>query len=283
MAQRVALMRRKQSEQEFRNLMKRCGIWWHKYRDVIFCRFCGQQQWKDSELPDFMIVWQGRAYLVECKQANAAWHFTDAKGSGIREIQRRELDRWEAEHNPCFLFLTLGAGRVPAARSAWLIPWKDWKDLEASLAQQKLDLEDQFKGYFDDLSAAQIEAFLVPLIQQHNGKITYFQTTSKAVIIPAVTLRTREALSYRIKTLVDEYNGILPVEGEVPTTDSELIKTQISYVIDLSFDDYLALTDTIDTLGLSVLVVSSSYAIEDGLANFLFDLYSLSKIQEPTP
>ncbi len=155
--------------------------------------------------------------------------------------------------------------------------------LEASLAQQKLDLEDQFKGYFDDLSAAQIEAFLVPLIQQHNGKITYFQTTSKAVIIPAVTLRTREALSYRIKTLVDEYNGILPVEGEVPTTDSELIKTQISYVIDLSFDDYLALTDTIDTLGLSVLVVSSSYAIEDGLANFLFDLYSLSKIQEPTP
>jgi hypothetical protein len=130
-------MRRKQPEIEFRNLMKRCGIWWHKYRDVIFCRFCGQQQWKDSELPDFMIVWQGRAYLVECKQANAAWHFTDAKGSGMREIQRRELDRWEAEHNPCFLFLTLGAGRAPVARSAWLIPWKDWKDLEIVLTQKR--------------------------------------------------------------------------------------------------------------------------------------------------
>ncbi len=155
--------------------------------------------------------------------------------------------------------------------------------LQNALTQQKADLADQFESYFDDLTPAQIEAFLVPLIRQHNGKITYFQATTKAVVIPAVTLRTREALSYRIKELVDEYNGIVPVEGEVPVTESELLKTQISYVIDMSFDDYLALTDTIDALGLSVLVVGSSYSIDDGLANFLFDLYSLNKITELAP
>ena len=55
----------------------------------------------------------------------------------MREIQRRELDRWEAEHNPCFLFLTLGAGRAPSARSAWLIPWQDWKDIEAALVLKR--------------------------------------------------------------------------------------------------------------------------------------------------
>lgn len=158
-----------------------------------------------------------------------------------------------------------------------------YDSLESALAQQKADLEDRFKVYFDELSPAQIEAFLVPLIQQHNGSITYFQTTSKAVVIPAVTLRTREALNYRIKELVDEFNGIVPIEGNIPVTESELIKTQISYVIDMSFEDYLALTDTIDALGLSVLVVGSSYSVEDGLATFLFDLYSMSKIPELVP
>jgi hypothetical protein len=129
-------MHRKQSEEEFRTTMKRYGIWRHKYRDVMTCKFCQRRQWKDAELPDFMIVWQGRAYLVECKQSNAYWNFTDADGEGLREIQRRELDRWEADHNPCFLFISLGSGRAPLERSAWLIPWSEWKAIEAILTRR---------------------------------------------------------------------------------------------------------------------------------------------------
>lgn len=155
--------------------------------------------------------------------------------------------------------------------------------LETALNDQRAALEVRFAGYFDELSPAQAEAFLVPLIRQHNGKITYFQVTTKAVVVPTVTLRTREALSYRIKELVDTYNGLIPAEIEVPMTESELVKSQISYVIDMSFDDYLALTDTIDALGLSVIVVGSNYSTEDELATLLFDLYSMVKITETTP
>jgi hypothetical protein len=155
--------------------------------------------------------------------------------------------------------------------------------LEIALAQQKIDLEDQFNGYFAELTPAQTEAFLVPLIRQHNGRITYFQVTTQAVVIPVVAIRTREALSYRIKELVDEYQGKIPTETTLPSTESALVKTQISYVIDQSFEDYLALIDTIDSLGLSLLVMGSSYSMEDDLATFLFDLYSLTKIPETAP
>ena len=155
--------------------------------------------------------------------------------------------------------------------------------LESALIEQRTALETRFSGYFDELTPAQTEAFLVPLIRQHNGQITYFQVTTKAVVIPTVTLRTREALSYRIKELVDTYYGLTPSDPQVPSTESELVKTQINYVIDMAFDDYLALTDTIDSLGLSVIVVGSSYTIDDGSANILFDLYSMVKITERAP
>jgi hypothetical protein len=116
--------------------MKHHGIWRRKYRDVMTCQFCHRRLWKDDEMPDFMIVWQGCAYLVECKQSTTYWNFTDADGEGIRHIQRREMDRWEAVHNPCFLFLTLGSGRAPGSRSAWIIPWSEWKTIETTLTRR---------------------------------------------------------------------------------------------------------------------------------------------------
>jgi len=129
-------MHSKQSEEEFRTMMKRHGIWWHKFKDLWFCKFCHREQYKDDSMPDYMVVLDGNAYLVECKQSERYWNFADEKGAGIRTIQRQALDQWEAEHNFCFLFIVLGDGRAPKYRSAWLIPWMKWKPIEKELAEQ---------------------------------------------------------------------------------------------------------------------------------------------------
>ena len=39
------------------------------------------------------------------------------------------------DHNPCWLFLILGAGRVPYGHSAWLMPWSEWKKIERRLIE----------------------------------------------------------------------------------------------------------------------------------------------------
>lgn len=114
-------------------MIKSHGMDWEKYRDVMICQFCGKRQWKANEKPDFVIYRKGSAYLAEVKQSDDGWRYADEEGEGIRKIQRDELDRWETTHNPCFLFLVLGAGRAPKGRSAWLIPWSHWKLVEENL------------------------------------------------------------------------------------------------------------------------------------------------------
>lgn len=129
-------MKRKAAEEEFRELIKSLGGDWQKYRDLMFCKYCGKEQWKADEKPDFQFTIKGRSYLCEVKQSNKAWVFTDKEGSGIRNIQRQELDRWEKEHNPCFLFISLGPGPAPHNRSAWLVPWGEWKIIEQQLLEK---------------------------------------------------------------------------------------------------------------------------------------------------
>ena len=126
-------MKKKVSETEFKSMMAHYGLWARKFRDVWACQYCHMLQYKSDAMPDYMIVREGQSYLVEVKQSNTYWNFSDTEGSGIRDIQRRTMDEWEEEHNPCWLFLVLGAGRVPRGRSAWLIPWNTWKDIQNKL------------------------------------------------------------------------------------------------------------------------------------------------------
>lgn len=128
-------MKKKVSENEFKDMVKCHGFDWHKYPDAHYCPFCGMLEWKSDKMPDFEIVSHGRKTLVEVKQSSkdGYWNFSNEE-AGIRDIQRNELDRYEKKHGiPTWLFVVLGTGRAPKGRSAWLIPWKDYKQIEKEL------------------------------------------------------------------------------------------------------------------------------------------------------
>lgn len=126
-------MKKKASEAEFKRIMSHYDACARKFRDVCTCQFCHRLQFKSDALPDYMIVRDGQSYLVEVKQSNEHWSFTDRDGIGIRDIQRRTMDAWEEEHNPCWLLLVLGAGRVPDGHSEWVLSWSEWKKIERRL------------------------------------------------------------------------------------------------------------------------------------------------------
>ncbi len=137
----------------------------------------------------------------------------------------------------------------------------------------------KFDQFFDVLTPAQTEAYLIPLLKQHQGKITYFQVADAIVVIPQTTLKLNEQLTYKIKELVDIYNHITMPTGELPLTESQLLKTQITYIIDVSFENYTALLETIDQLDVSILLSSSLYDVNDKTAELVFDIYSIEKIK----
>jgi hypothetical protein len=153
--------------------------------------------------------------------------------------------------------------------------------LDIIIAQEietKAMAAEKFDQFFELLSPAQTEAYLIPLLNQHQGKITYFQVADAIVVIPQTTLKLNEQLTYKIKELVDIYNHITTPTGELPITESQLIKTQITYIIEISFADYTELLTTIDDLDVSILLSSSLYDVNDKTAELVFDIYSIEKI-----
>lgn len=138
--------------------------------------------------------------------------------------------------------------------------------------------ENKFNQFFDILSPAQSETYLIPILKQHFGRITYFQASNALVVIPQTTLKLNEQLTYKIKELVDIYNNIKAEDDKLPFTESQLLKTQITYIVEISFDNYVQLLKSIDQLDVSILLSSSSYDMNDRTAELVFDIYSLEKI-----
>jgi hypothetical protein len=149
----------------------------------------------------------------------------------------------------------------------------------ATESETKVMVAEKFDQFFDILSPAQTEAYLIPLLNQHQGKITYFQVAEAIVVIPQTTLKLNEQLTYKIKELVDIYNHITMPTDELPLTESQLLKTQITYIIEVSFEDYTELLSTIDQLDVSILLSSSLYDMNDKTAELVFDIYSIEKIK----
>jgi len=154
--------------------------------------------------------------------------------------------------------------------------------LRESIAQQKLDvqtlIESQFKQFFDDTTAAQKEAFFVPFLSQFNVRFQYFEVTQTVVVVPETTLGAKEVATYKIKALIDEYNSIVAPAVTFPTTESELLKTKITYILGMSFADFQRMSDAINALDNSIIITTADYDFKDLNVELTFDIYSMAKL-----
>lgn len=137
----------------------------------------------------------------------------------------------------------------------------------------------KFSKFCDVLTPAQSEAILIPILLDHRAIIRYFQVAQARTVIPQTTLKADEQLTYKIKELVDIYNHITTPISKLPITESQLLKTQITYLLEMSFEDYTALLHVIDQMDVTILLSSSSYDFDDRIAEIVFDLYSIEKIK----
>jgi len=142
----------------------------------------------------------------------------------------------------------------------------------------KADASAKFNLFFDVKTPAETEAILIPILTANHGVINFFEVSAAAIVIPQTTLQTKEQLTYKIKELVDAYNHITTPSTELPVTESQLLKTQITYIIDISFTNYQKLLAEIDGMDVSILLSSSQYNLHDQSAEIVFDIYAIEKI-----
>ncbi|HET6785974.1 MAG TPA: hypothetical protein VFH18_08110 [Erysipelotrichaceae bacterium] len=144
-------------------------------------------------------------------------------------------------------------------------------------SETRLTLERRFNNFFDEFEADSLEAYLDPIFDKYNVRIDFFQAALTQVVIPEVLVDEKEILNYKIKVLLDEYekNSISPIDPVIATSD--LLKTKVTYRLDMSFTNYQLLIQELSELDTSILLSSSSYQLEDGVATLDFDVYSLQK------
>jgi hypothetical protein len=135
----------------------------------------------------------------------------------------------------------------------------------------------KFDNFFDEFSADSVEAYLYPLFEKYNGSINYFQTALTQVVVPEIIVNDKEELNYKLKLLVDEYEKNVTVTEEGLVASSDLLKTNITYRLDISFTNYQLLIQEISELRTNILLSNASYVFEDGVASLDFDVYSLKK------
>ena len=131
-------MQRKKNEKDLGAMMRRYGFHTRKSRDrgymtcphchlpLKICPKCHKDILlkKAETLPDFIVSFD--YVYIEGKAGTDKW----AWKSSITETQ----DKVCLEHES-WLFLELGTGRAPKGRSAWLVPWEKWKQIQQNLEE----------------------------------------------------------------------------------------------------------------------------------------------------
>lgn len=138
-------------------------------------------------------------------------------------------------------------------------------------------LNQKFSLFFDEFKAEDLESYLNPLFIKYNANINYFQASLTQVVIPEVLKNEEEILNYKIKVLLDEYEKNITEVSTEELVSSDLLKTIISYRVDISFTNYQALIQELSISKTSIILSKTDYDFDDRSANLEFDVYSLQK------
>lgn len=151
------------------------------------------------------------------------------------------------------------------------------------IAKQKdtlLSLNGEFAKIEQPLDGAEYERWVLPLTYKHGMRINQASLGNLEVTNPD----SKEVLvvepTYRLKELVQEYLKEEAIVDYIPASDSSLLKQTFTYNVSSKYNPYKAFLDDVTNWRTSVYITSSSYNFENETATFVFDVYTIKKIEE---
>lgn len=151
------------------------------------------------------------------------------------------------------------------------------------IAKQKdslLSLNGEFAKIEQPLDGAEYERWVLPLTYKHGMRINQASLGALEVTNPD----SKEVLvvepTYRLKELVQEYLKEEAIVDYIPASDSSLLKQTFTYNVSSKYNPYKAFLDDVTNWRTSIYITSSSYNFENETATFVFDVYTIKKIEE---
>jgi hypothetical protein len=127
------------------------------------------------------------------------------------------------------------------------------------------------------INAEEFELRIQPYLLTNDIQILSWNANEPVVSKPNLPVFQKTNLIYKLQELLDSYSQINTATGNVPSTETELVKTTIILTFNSPYLVYTGLLDTIAGFNSTIYVSAANRENITGTATINIDIYTLTK------
>lgn len=127
------------------------------------------------------------------------------------------------------------------------------------------------------INAEEFELRIQPYLLTNDIEILSWNANEPVVSKPNLPVYQKTNLIFRLQELLDSYSQIETATGNVPATETELVKTTIILTFKSPYLVYTGLLDTIAGFNSTIYISAANRENETGTATINIDIYTLTK------
>lgn len=139
------------------------------------------------------------------------------------------------------------------------------------------DVNVEFNKIESSITSEEFELRLQPILVSNDIRVSSWVVNDPIITSPKLPTYENAGYVYKLKELVDNYNGINSSGKTIPVTDTELLMTNIEITFISDYTNYVKFLDAIASFNSTVFVSSSSRDSASGKTIISIDFYSIEK------
>lgn len=149
--------------------------------------------------------------------------------------------------------------------------------LNAKVQKALDDVNLEFTKIEAPISSEEFELRLQPILVINDIDIISWIVNDPIITTPNLPTYENTGYVYKLRELVDNYNGKGTPESKIPISNSELVMTTVIFTFSSSYADYVEVLDAIVGWDSTVFVSATSRDNTTGEAVIAIDFYSIEK------
>jgi hypothetical protein len=149
--------------------------------------------------------------------------------------------------------------------------------MDAKISDALAAVETAYAKIQSPISSEEFEQKILPVLVLNDIRIKSWIVNDPVVTKPNLPTFEKENYLYKIKELVDSYNGIVEPESRIPITETQLVMTNVNFSFTSTYADYVEVLDAIRGWDSTIFVSTSTRDYSTGEAIISIDFYSIEK------
>jgi len=150
-------------------------------------------------------------------------------------------------------------------------------DLDDKLVKALENVNVELAKIESPVNAEEFELRIQPYLLTNDIQILSWNANEPVVSKPNLPVYQKTNLNFKLQELLDSYSQIDTATGNIPSTETELVKTTIILTFQSSYLVYTGLLDTIAGFNSTIYISAANRENTTGTATINIDIYTLTK------